>query len=87
METSNNSIMNFTLENLISTSKSFLLKFDDYQQMASNDEISQYFADSYNQLETIVFNLDSQNVSDEVRNQIRSIIKDTEKMAAVEFYN
>lgn len=93
MTTLNNngtSIMNIPFAELISTSQNFLSRFDDYQQMCADkgkNEIIQYFVDSYNQLESIIFNLKEAEVTHEVRNQIRSIVKDTEKRACVEFFN
>ena len=93
MTTLNNtgtSIMNFPFAELISTSQNFLSRFDDYQQMCADkgkNEMTQYFVDSFNQLESIIFNLKEEEVTDEIRNQIRSIVKETEKMACVEFCN
>ena len=94
MTTSNNnsktSIMNFPFAELISTSKVFLSRFDDYQQMCvdkEKNEMTQFFVDSYNQLEAIIFNLKAEDVTDEIRNEIRAIVKDTEKMACVQFCN
>jgi hypothetical protein len=94
MTTSNNnngtSIMNFPFAELISTSQNFLSRFDDYQQMCADNgenEMTQFFVDSYNQLEEIIFNLKAEDVTDEIRNQIRSIVKETEKMACVQFSN
>ena len=92
MKNSNNtngkSIMDFPFNELMDTCKIFLLRFDDYQQACAdkgNKQMAQFFDDSFNQLEAIIFNLKAEELTDKVRNQIRSLIKHTEEMPVVQF--
>ena len=87
--TTGNSIMDFNFNQLTSACLNFLSRIDDYQQMCEDhrkNEMTQFFVDSYNQLEAIIFDLQPEELTDEVRNSIRSLMKETEKMACVQFF-
>lgn len=82
------SIMHGSFRQVIFISRSFLARIDDYTQMLADtkqESSSQFFDDSYNNLETIIFDLKPEDLTPEIRNKIRSLIKETEKMASVKF--
>lgn len=81
------SIMNMSLNELKEFCKTALFRFDDYQQDCAdlgNDELVDYFVESYNSLENILSSLNKNTLKLKVRNEIRMIIKESEKMAIVQ---
>lgn len=82
-------IMNCPLENLKQTCLEFMISFDDYQQMAgdnNNNEASMYFDEAYSTIEKAFHHLKQGGVlSLKSRNQLRLVIKYAEKYAAMVF--
>ena len=71
---------------LIKTCELFLKRFDDYEQTSCElvrSDLSQYFTNSFCQLEILYRHIkdSAANVSYDLRNSIRILIKETEKMA------
>jgi len=78
------SIMNMSLIDLKQFCINCLSRFDDYQQDCTdldNKELEDYFVDSYNSIDKIVHSLNESNLNYKLRNEIRMIVKETEKMA------
>jgi hypothetical protein len=68
---------------LINTISSELLKIEDYQQQSEGrDDLSMFFTESYNELEEVLRHLQiGLPISDEAINEVRMIIKETERKA------
>jgi hypothetical protein len=68
---------------LINTISSELLKIEDYQQQSEGrNDLSTFFAESYNELEEVLRHLQiGLPISDEAINEVRMIIKETERKA------
>jgi hypothetical protein len=68
---------------LINTISSELLKIEDYQQQSEGrNDLSTFFAESYNELEEVLRHLQiGLPISDEGLNEVRMIIKETERKA------
>ena len=85
-----NSIMNFPKNDLFTTCRNFLNLFDDYMQKSEDqgkDDLVEYFADSFDKLEALSRKLmDGEEATLALRNQIRMLVKETEKMAIAEFH-
>jgi hypothetical protein len=66
---------------LINTISSELLKIEDYQQQSEGrDDLSTFFTESYNELEEVLRHLQiGLPISDEAINEVRMIIKETER--------
>jgi hypothetical protein len=78
-------IMNSRSSELKKIVQKYLDKLDQYQQNAPKDK-EQFFVDSFNQLEQYFICCDGESfVDDTVRNSIRMLIKETEKMASITF--
>ena len=79
-------IMNCTRKKLMDICSSFLTRTDDYQQLsanAGNNELVEYFVDSYNEMEKAYFHLKMGGLlSNQSRNELRLLIKESEKMAS-----
>lgn len=82
-------VMDCTFEKLTEICKDFLQKIDDYTQMAGekeNESLVGYFVQSYHELEAVYFHLkEGCLVTSKCRNEIRMLIKESEKMACVNF--
>jgi len=81
-------IMNCTREKLKDICSSFLTKIDDFQQLsanAGNNDAVDFFVNSYNEIEKAYFHLKMGGLlSSQSRNELRLIIKESEKMASVQ---
>lgn len=68
----------------------FMQKFDNYQQIASDakrPDILDYINEAYDFLDGIYHNINRKTmITTEVRNEIRSTIKFTERLVASELY-
>ena len=88
MTVSPDCIMNCTREKLKDICSSFLTRIDDFQQLsanAGNNELLDFFVNSYNEIEKAYFHLKMGGLlSNQSRNELRSIIKESEKMASVQ---
>ena len=85
-------IMKSTVKQLSDIVLSALQRFDNYTQQSGDmkkPEMADYFNDSYNSLEEKWFkNVKNRKyVRIAVRNSMRMLIKETEKMASVTFIN
>ena len=84
------SIMDCSLIKLRTIVCKALQRFDDYQQICADkgkNEILDFFVDSYNELEEVFFHLKEGGLlSLKTRNEIRMLIKETEKYALSELY-
>lgn len=84
------SIMDCSLIKLRTICAEALQRFDNYQQICADkgkNEIVQFFVDSYNDLEKVFFHLKEGGLlSLKTRNEIRMLIKETEKYASSELY-
>ena len=84
------SIMDCSLIKLRTIVCKALQRFDDYQQICADkgkNEILDFFVDSYNELEEVFFHLKEGGLlSLKTRNEIRILIKETEKLAVSELY-
>lgn len=81
------SIMTFSFLETKSFLRDCMERFDNYHQKAfdNNDKkLSDFFWDSYKEICDIYINLSSNDyLTDQIRNNIRSSVKETEKMAIV----
>lgn len=84
------SIMDCSLEKLRTICAESLQRFDNYQQISADkgkNEIVDFFVSSYNELEKVFFYLKEGGLlSLKTRNEIRMLIKETEKYASSELY-
>lgn len=84
------SIMDCSIYDLKKICVESLQRFDNYQQLSEDqgkNEILDFFVDSYNELEEVFFHLKEGGLlSLKTRNEIRMLIKETEKHASSELY-
>ena len=84
------SIMDSSTPELKQIMLRFLARFDDYTQMACDQEspeLEEYFADAVNQLDQLYHSIDdTTEVSETQRNKIRMICKYTERLAQTDLF-
>lgn len=83
------SIMEMATDELSSYCLKFLRQIDDYQQMShdiiTEENDTQYFVDSYYRLESLYNQVQTGQVTPQLRDEIRSVCKGVMKMAMVQF--
>jgi len=78
-------LTNSTTEQYQQLLNGFLAQFDDFiQQAEDNGKDADYYQDSFNKVEQELFNI--KNSTDKSRNLTRMLIKETMKMAVVDFH-